>query len=225
MRGEVINVDGASGEGLISGDDGARYAFSVAGARHEARVGDRVDFAVSEGVATDIFLLSSGLGAAAGATASPRGPAGPRQDLSLWGYFRYSVTRKYVDGTGRARRKEYWSFVLFFWLFFLGPTLAGMLLDAAFGLNSYEGGSGLFGLVGGLVGALAFLGLFLPLVCVLIRRYHDVGLTGWMILIGLIPYVGGLISFIISVLGSQPYANKHGPVPGYVSRDTAEVFS
>ena len=215
MRGEVIDVDGSSG--LISGDDGVRYPFAIAAARHVVRVGDRVEFAVLDGAATDIFLLSSGLGAAAGAP-SPRRSAGPRADLSLWGYFKYSVTKKYADGAGRARRKEYWSFVLFFWLLFLGPTFTGAFLDALFGI-------GLFGVIGGLLGAVALFGLFVPMICVLIRRYHDVGLTGWLILIGLIPYVGGLISFVISVLDSQPHTNKHGPTPGYAARDTAEVFS
>jgi uncharacterized membrane protein YhaH (DUF805 family) len=215
MRGEVINVEGPSG--LISGDDGVRYPFAVAAARHVIRLGDRVDFTISDGAATDIFLLSSGLGAAADAP-FPRGSAGPRADLSLWGYFKYSVTKKYADGSGRARRKEYWSFVLFFWLLFLGPTLAGGFLDALLGID-------LFGIIGGLLGAVVLFGLFVPMVCVLIRRYHDVGLTGWLILIGLIPYVGGLISFVISVLDSQRHTNKHGPVPGYVARDTAEVFS
>ena len=53
----------------------------------------------------------------------------------------------------------------------------------------------------------------IPYVAVAIRRFHDVGLSGWLILIGLVPYVGGLFVFIVSLLPSQPAVNVHGAPP------------
>lgn len=61
--------------------------------------------------------------------------------------------------------------------------------------------------------ALVYFGLLIPGVSVTIRRFHDVGLSGWLILIGLIPYVGGLFLFVVSLLPSQPCVNVHGAPP------------
>ena len=81
--------------------------------------------------------------------------------------------------------------------------------------------AGLFGILAGLV----YLFFILPGIAVLIRRFHDVGLSGWLILLGLIPYIGGLITFIITLLPSEARPNKHGPIPGRASRSTADVFT
>jgi uncharacterized membrane protein YhaH (DUF805 family) len=82
-------------------------------------------------------------------------------------------------------------------------------------------GVGLFAIVV----ALMYLFFVLPGIAVMIRRFHDVGLSGWLVLVGLIPYLGGLITFIITLLPSEARPNKHGPVPGQATRSTADVFS
>ena len=45
------------------------------------------------------------------------------------------------------------------------------------------------------------------------RRQHDIGLSGWFYLLILIPYVGGLIIFVFTLIPSQKHDNKWGPVP------------
>ena len=39
------------------------------------------------------------------------------------------MTRNYANFRGRARRKEYWGFVLFFYLALIALSLAGVWID------------------------------------------------------------------------------------------------
>ena len=79
--------------------------------------------------------------------------------------------RKYADFTGRARRKEYWSFVLLYIAVFVAASLADRLAD-------------LRGMVGpyGPFTALALLALAVPAVAAGVRRLHDTGRSGWWLL-------------------------------------------
>jgi uncharacterized membrane protein YhaH (DUF805 family) len=52
-----------------------------------------------------------------------------------------------------------------------------------------------------------------------VRRHHDVGLSGWFVLLFLLlsfVYVGSLILLVIALIPSQKHDNKWGPVPGGV---------
>ena len=202
MRGEVLRYDPETGAGLVSGDDLARYDLSSRS--QYLTVGRRVDFIVADdGVATDLIVLRDDRPQPIVITAEP--------NLGLWGYFRRCVTTKYIDGNGRARRKEYWSFALFQVLILmlsLMPILGLAIADAETGQGMETWGVAWICIV-----ALLYFGLVIPGVSVTIRRFHDVGLSGWLILIGLIPYVGGLFVFIVSLLPSQPCVNLHGAPP------------
>lgn len=105
------------------------------------------------------------------------------------------VMKKYVDFTGRARRKEYWMFFLINFVI----ALALAVVDAVLG----------FGLLGGLY-ALAVL---LPSLAVTVRRLHDTGRSGWWILIGLVPIIGIIVILVFMVLEGQPGDNAFGPNP------------
>jgi len=48
---------------------------------------------------------------------------------------------------------------------------------------------------------------------VTIRRLHDIGKSGWWILIGLIPLIGGIWLLILMLGDSQPGDNQYGPNP------------
>lgn len=202
MRGEIVQYDPETGAGLVSGDDLARYGFS---SRSQGlAVGRRVDFVVaSDGAATDLIVLQD---------ARPQPVViAPEPDLGLWGYFRRCVTTKYVDGNGRARRKEYWSFALFHTLILFllfTPVLVLVIIDAETGRDMAA-----FGMAGIAFVGLIMAGLILPGVTVLIRRFHDVGLSGWLVLIGCVPYAGGLFLFVVCLLPSQPAVNLYGAPP------------
>lgn len=65
----------------------------------------------------------------------------------------------------------------------------------------------------GIVMIIYVLIVFIPSLAVTVRRLHDTGKSGWYILLNLIPYVGGLIIFIFTVMDSEPGENKWGPNP------------
>src|ERR1700712_2760705 len=92
--------------------------------------------------------------------------------------------RKYVDFSGRASRSEYWWFFL---AYFVVAVVAQLI-------NRY-------------LPAVVILIVLLPLIAVTVRRLHDIGKSGWMILIGLIPIVGMLVLIYWYVQPSQPGAN------------------
>lgn len=114
------------------------------------------------------------------------------------------VLKKYAVFSGRARRKEYWYFVLFNILF---AILAGVI-DGV--LGTYDPDAGI-----GLVGVIYSLAVLLPGIAVSVRRLHDTDRSGWWLLIALIPLIGPLILLIFFVQGSEPRENRFGdsPVP------------
>jgi uncharacterized membrane protein YhaH (DUF805 family) len=57
------------------------------------------------------------------------------------------------------------------------------------------------------------LALFIPSIAVQVRRFHDQDRTGWLILLGLIPYVGGLIVLVFMCLPGTRGTNRFGPDP------------
>ncbi|WP_181669095.1 DUF805 domain-containing protein [Brevundimonas vesicularis] len=201
MRGEILSYDPTTGDGLISGDDLQRYAFTSTAAGLEP--GRRVDFVVQDDQALSLMVLRDG--------PLPPPVYAPEPDLGLWGYFVRCVTDLYIEGHGRARRKEYWSFALFQFLIMViafMPVIGLAIADAEMGYDMEAWGMAWVCLL-----ILVYLALVAPGIAVTIRRFHDVGFSGWLILIGLIPYVGGLFIFIVSLLPSQPGANVHGAPP------------
>ncbi len=106
-----------------------------------------------------------------------------------------SVLSKYVTFSGRARRSEYWWFVLFTAIVYI---VAG-IIDAAAGTQ--------------VIGLLVGLALLLPSLAVGVRRLHDTGRSGWWILIALIPLIGAIVLLVFSVQDSQPGSNNYGPSP------------
>jgi uncharacterized membrane protein YhaH (DUF805 family) len=64
-----------------------------------------------------------------------------------------------------------------------------------------------------LVGLVWLLATVLPALSVLVRRLHDTGRSGWWVLIGLVPFAGGIVLFIFSVFDTFPGENTYGPSP------------
>lgn len=102
---------------------------------------------------------------------------------------------KYATFEGRASRPEYWWFVLFL---LLGNLAAGIIDAALLGANA------------GIVGALFSLATILPALAVGARRLHDIGRSGWWLLIALVPILGTLVLlwwFVQpSKVGDNPFA-------------------
>ena len=116
------------------------------------------------------------------------------------------VLKQYADFSGRARRQEYWMFALFNMIF----TIVAMILDNVLGI-AMEG-------VGyGPIYILYVLAVFIPGLAVAVRRLHDVGKSGWMFLIALIPLVGAIWLLVLLFTDSQKESNKWGQNPKEIS--------
>jgi uncharacterized membrane protein YhaH (DUF805 family) len=115
--------------------------------------------------------------------------------------------KRYADFSGRSRRKEYWMFVLFQILVLFPLMAVGFVLGDL--SDGGEGGSILFLL---LVGAFGLV-FFIPSLAVQVRRFHDQDKSGWFVLLGLIPYLGGLILFIFMCLEGTRGHNRFGADP------------
>ncbi len=112
------------------------------------------------------------------------------------------AVRGFLDFKGRAQRKEYWFYILFYVLFAIVVSIADNLLGLA---NPETGAGPLY-----MIYALAFL---LPTIAVAVRRLHDTGRTGWWLLIAFLPVIGAIVLLVFYCLDSQPGDNKYGPNP------------
>ena len=116
--------------------------------------------------------------------------------------------KKYADFTGRARRAEYWWFLLINLGVIFGIVVLAIILS---GSNDSLAG------LGGILYVVYVLGIIVPSFAVTVRRLHDTGKSGWMLLIGLIPLVGPIILLVLYFTDGDRGANQYGPSPKYVS--------
>lgn len=105
--------------------------------------------------------------------------------------------QKYATIEGRARRSEYWWFVLFAFI----ANIIFSLIDAILFGNA-QVLAGIFGLA-----------ILLPSICVGARRLHDTGRSAWWLLLILIPLVGFLVLLWWFVQQGTDGANEYGPDP------------
>ena len=150
-------------------------------------------------------------------------------------YWYFEVLKKYAVFSGRARRQE-------FWMFMLTDAIIRFVLSG-------------FSLIGaaGIVDTLYTLATLLPFLAVHVRRLHDIGNSGWWlcapllilfplggVILGVVAgtiapdigvvlflfgicsgvFIGGLILFVFFCLDSQPGTNQYGPNPKGVGRSS-----
>ena len=121
-------------------------------------------------------------------------------------YWYIKVINQFSDFSGRARRQEYWMFVLFNLVFAIIALLIDIYLGTTFEINGLGFGSGLASIIYSLF-------VFIPNMAVAIRRLHDVGKSGWFLLIAFIPFIGGVWLLILLLTNSQSETNQWGPNP------------
>ena len=134
------------------------------------------------------------------------------------------VIKQYADFGGRARRKELWMFVLVNMIIsnallalenVLGITAFNFVDIAMFLGNMPEATAFyLYGNMGfGWLYLIYNVALLLPSFAVGVRRFHDIGKSGWHYLVGLIPLVGVILLLVWFCKDSQAGANKWGANP------------
>ncbi|TPM27915.1 DUF805 domain-containing protein [Mesorhizobium sp. B2-3-4] len=234
MRGEVLHYDESQGFGFITGADGNRYTFrreDLRGGSSMAR-GAAVEFLPASGQARDVFPIAGQAGAAPPAAGTnavpvaniPSGAASPAQPFGrssnsapaepgdLWGYFWRGLTQNYFNFAGRARRKEYWGYCLFWVVSLLIIGGIGIFTDNQMGnFDSDVSAAVTVGLCGTFL-----LATFLPGLGMTVRRLHDIGLSGWLYLLIFIPSIGSLIILVFALIPTQARENQWGPVPAGV---------
>jgi uncharacterized membrane protein YhaH (DUF805 family) len=125
-------------------------------------------------------------------------------------YYLDILTNKYADFNGRARRKEYWMWTLYYTI----VLLFAMVLDNVLGLN-FE----LFGqdLGYGWLYVTVAITHFIPGLGIVIRRLHDVGKSGWFYLIILIPLIGFIWILVLFCTDGVKEDNKWGSNPKLIN--------
>ena len=128
--------------------------------------------------------------------------------------------KQYADFSGRARRQEFWMFRLFHVLVIVFFLMLNNLLAfgsmASVALTERPESAGAVVILIGAVTALCVLyclAALIPSLAVGVRRLHDSGNSGWMMLVGLIPLVGGIWLLVLFCQDSQPGANRWGANP------------
>lgn len=104
--------------------------------------------------------------------------------------------KKYAEFSGRARRQEFWMFVLF-------NCLASVALGVVDGILGTNGG----------LGGLYSLAVLIPSLAVSVRRLHDTDRSGWWILVNIIPLIGCIIYLVFLCSDSKPGENRFGANP------------
>lgn len=120
---------------------------------------------------------------------------------SAWDYY-LTIWRKYAVFSGRAQRSEYW-YAFMFNIIFL---IVAVVLDNILGTAIAGVGYGLFYFVYSLA-------VLVPGLAVGVRRLHDTGNSGWMLLVSLIPIAGPIWLLILMATDSNPGNNQYGPNP------------
>ena len=149
-------------------------------------------------------------------------PAEPPLDHPWYGIgFGAAVKRfftKYATFDGRASRGEYWWAYLFnaiVALVLYGVVIIGIVSASSAGsADSSAATTPQFGAllyVPSSLLSLFFLGTIVPYLAVAVRRLHDTGRSGWSILFGFIPLVGGIILLVFFVSATTPAAEQYGP--------------
>lgn len=142
-----------------------------------------------------------GYGAQSGGFVTSGHEPGRIETLKPFDYWKKCWTRSFFDFSGRARRAEFGWFSLIqavIGLLFVVP-LIGVLAASEDDFDAVDVGDGIPGLAWlffALIGLFALASL-IPSLAVQVRRWHDLGLTGWMVLVGvvvgIIPVIGALI--------------------------------
>lgn len=115
------------------------------------------------------------------------------------------VFRKYAVFEGRARRKEFWYFILFNIIVMIILTI----MDKGLGTFTVTSHNNFIGLLTSIYTLFAFI----PSISVTVRRLHDTDRSGWWFFIIFIPIIGSIVLFIFEVLRGTIGPNKYGVDP------------
>ncbi|MDH4944340.1 DUF805 domain-containing protein [Sulfurimonas sp. C5] len=229
MKGKILFYDAEKLQGVLTDEEGKRYTFTQEDLRGETEVsqGTEVDFLSDDGEsAQDIYIIK--------ATAPAEAVAQPQPQVKN-PHFTNAPDAEYVpcktgglfSWKGCYTRTQWWKvFISLFIVNMIIWVIEGVMVSkgiwaaASLGYDAYN--SGMDGVENGLIdmaitrtvmmglGMIAWFFIAWIAFVSSIKRFHDANMSGWMILIGIIPFVGPLIVFIMNgFVGSKPYGNLY----------------
>jgi len=105
------------------------------------------------------------------------------------------VKEKYANFEGRARRSEYWYFAL---VNIIISVILGVI-DSVIGIS--------------VLGGIYSLAVLVPSIAVGVRRMHDIGKSGWYLLVALIPIAGIIWLLVLLCKEGDTGPNEYGADP------------
>lgn len=113
-------------------------------------------------------------------------------------WFLDAVKNKYADFNGRARRQEYWMYILVYIIL----AIVAAIIDGIIGMR--------------IIGGILSLALLVPTIAVGVRRLHDISKSGWFLLLAFIPLVNFYLIYLLAQDGT-PGSNEYGANPKEIS--------
>ncbi|WP_266160814.1 DUF805 domain-containing protein [Dyella silvatica] len=115
--------------------------------------------------------------------------------MGFFDWYLKCVKQHYADFEGRARRQEYWMFTLV--NIIISVVLVGIFsaIKLPFVANLYS------------------LAVLVPSIAVGVRRMHDIGKSGWWLLIALIPLIGAIWAIVLLATEGNKGSNQYGADP------------
>ena len=114
-----------------------------------------------------------------------------------------AVRDNYANFNGRATPQEYWMFYLFNIIFITALFISWIILSNL--------GVPIIQELALLIIFIYYLGIIIPSLAATVRRLHDVGKSGWMVLISLIPFVGAIVLIVFLCMAGEQSDNDYGP--------------
>ncbi|MGR3363885.1 MAG: DUF805 domain-containing protein [Maritimibacter harenae] len=121
-----------------------------------------------------------------------------------------TVFSKYATFTGRARRAEFWWFVLFY---IIVNFILGLIDSVLFGTTTTTETSFSAETDTPILSGIFWLATIIPYIAVGVRRLHDTNRSGWWLLLGFIPLIGAIILIVWFATGGDRGRNRFGDDP------------
>lgn len=127
-------------------------------------------------------------------------------DYNLFDWWKKVVFKNYANFSGRARRAEYWNFVLVNIIIYIPLYLFGMV-------GMFNRSASVLSLITLSMVGLFALAMFIPSLAVLVRRLHDTGKSGWYFLLYFIPIIGVILMLVWLFTDDDRFVNSYGEDP------------
>lgn len=114
--------------------------------------------------------------------------------------------KKYATFSGRASRSEYWWWTL---VSVIVSIVLNIMMNAGVSYTAYGSTAGPGTYLGLALAVIWVLAVLIPSLALSVRRLHDSNKSGWLLLLGLIPFAGAIILLVFMLLGPDPAGQQY----------------